>query len=318
MPSHSRVTFAVLATVLVFSAGAKQALAQAATVAIEAFPQIPGPMTIDIARSNPAWRQGQSGLYALHGSRELIERLRQAGHRIPKSGLLYVGQARDFSSRIGKHLRGNPQNSSFAKTLRAMLPGDSYIRLIRGLKVSMLPVADPAARDAMERRLIATLQPRLNKTGMPAAKSQKQMLKTDNPAARSPKQVPRVVGASTARASVRAAAGTLLKASGVGAAIGMLPTAAVETLHVMNGRKTLGVALVDGGQEVGAAALIGAAVGGALTAAGITLTAPVIAPVAVIGGAGYLWMSGDRIWEALSPTAQARVQAQLAAVGWGD
>ena len=313
----SRVTVSVLAVVLVFSAGAQQALAQAATVAIEAFPQMPVPMTIGSARSHSAWQQRQSGLYALHGSRELIERLRQAGHRIPKSGLLYVGQAKDFSSRIGKHLRGNPQNSSFAKTLRAMLPGDSYVRLIRGLKVSMLPVADPAVRDAMERRLIAARRPPLNHIGSPVAKRLKQLLRTDNPAAKGP-NVPNAVGAGTVRASVRAAAGTLLKATGVGAAIGMLPTAAVETLHVMNGRKTVGAALVDGGQEVGAAALIGAAAGGALTAAGVTLTAPAIVPVALIGGAGYLWVSGDRIWEALSPAARARVEAQLTVLGWSD
>ena len=318
MPLHSRVIFTVLATVLILSAGAQQALAQAATVAIEAFPQMPAPMTIDLARSNPAWRQGQSGLYALHGSRELIQSLRQAGHRIPRSGLLYIGQAQDFSSRIGKHLRGNPQNSSFAKTLRDMLPNDSYRRLMRGLKVSMLPVADPAIRDAMEQRLIGALQPRLNKDGVLATMSQKQMHKADNPAARSPKEVPRAVGAGTARASARNAAGTMLKATGVGAAIGMLPIAAVETLHVMNGRKTVRAALVDGGQEVGVAALIGAAAGGALTAAGVTLTAPVVAPVAIIGGAGYLWVSADRIWEALSPAARARVQEQLAAVGLGD
>ena len=314
----SRVTFSVLVIVLVFSAGAQQALAQAATVAIEAFPKMPVPMTIGSARSHSAWQQRQSGLYALHGSRELIERLRQAGHRIPKSGLLYVGQAKDFSSRIGKHLRGNPQNSSFAKTLRAMLPGDSYVRLTRGLRVSMLPVADPAVRDAMERRLIAARRPPLNHIGSPVAKRLKQLLRTDHPAAKSPKQVPNAVGAGTVRASVRAAAGTVLKATGVGAAIGMLPTAAVETLHVMNGRKTVGAALVDGGQEVGVAALIGAAAGGALTAAGVTLTAPAIAPVAIIGGAGYLWVSGDRIWEALSPAAQARVEAQLTALGWSD
>ena len=162
---HSRVTFTVLATVLVFSAGAQPALAQAATVATEVFPQIPAAMTIDMARSHPAWRQQQSGLYLLHGSRQIVERLRQAGHRIPKNGLLYVGKAKDLSSRIGKHLRGNPQNSSFAKTLRAILPGDSYVQLIRGLKVSMLPVADPAVRDAMERRLIAALQTAAQQNG---------------------------------------------------------------------------------------------------------------------------------------------------------
>ena len=168
MPAHSRVIFTVIAAVFVLSAGAQQALAQAATVAIEVFPQVPAPMTIDMARSHPAWRQQQSGLYVLHGSRQLVERLRQAGHRIPQNGLLYVGKAKDLASRIGKHLRGNPQNSSFAKTLRAMLPGDSYVLLIRGLKVSMLPVADPAVRGAMERRLIAALQPQLNRMGMPA------------------------------------------------------------------------------------------------------------------------------------------------------
>ena len=92
---------------------------------------------------------------------------------------MYIGQAKDFSSRIGKHLRGNPQNSSFAKTLRDMLPDDSYRQLMRGLKVSMLPVADPAIRDAMERRLIADLQPGLNKDGVRATKSRKQMHKAD-------------------------------------------------------------------------------------------------------------------------------------------
>ena len=318
MPSHSRVTVSVLAIVLVFSTGAQQALAQAATAAIEAVTRMPGPMTLDAVRSHSAWQQRQSGLYALHGSRELIERLRQAGLQIPKSGLLYIGKAKDLCSRIGKHLRGNPQNSSFAKTLRTVLPGEPYDRLIRGLKVSMLPVADPAARTAMERRLIAARRPQLNIDSSPVARNLRRVLGKDRPTAKSPHTVPKEVVAGTVRASVRTAVGTVLKATGVGAAISILPTAAVETLHVINGRKTVGAALVDGGQEVGAAALIGAAAGGALTAAGVTLTAPVVVPVAIVGGAGYLWVSSDRIWEALSPAARARVQAPLTIMGWSD
>lgn len=261
---------ASLATVIVFSVSAPHALAQAAPVSIDSMPM---PVTVDIARKSRAWQR--SGVYLLFGSSDLSASLRHAGHAVPRSGLLYVGRAQSLGRRLEHHLRGS---SSFSKNLRAMLPAlatDSYVGRLR---VSLIEIADPAVRDVTERQLIAELQPpanRLLKGGM-------------FPAARSPKHVPRVVGASTVRASARAVAGTALKMSAVGAAITILPIAASQW-HQVQGGKSIRAALVEGGREAGGSALLGAVVGGGLTAAGITLTAPVIAAGAVIGGGYLVW-----------------------------
>ena len=91
-----------------------------------------------------------------------------------------------------------------------------------------------------------------------------------------------------------------------------------------NGRKTLKDAAVDGARTVGTAAVVGAVATGALSAAataGVTISAPVLMPLAVAGGGFYLWVSGDRIWNAVDEGTRTMVEARFVAaataVGWG-
>ena len=109
----------------------------------------------------------------------------------------------------------------------------------------------------------------------------------------------------------------MTKGSAIGALVELPVTATVETLHVMNERKTPGEAVYDATQAVGATGLAVGATAGTLTAAsalGFTAGAPVLVPLAVVGGTAYVWVSGDRIWQALGDETRAVVVAQQAAV----
>lgn len=83
-----------------------------------------------------------------------------------------------------------------------------------------------------------------------------------------------------------------------------------------NGRKTPEEAALDGARTVGTAAVVGAVAAGAFLAAataGVTMSAPVLTPLAVVGGGLYVWVSGDRIWDALDEGARTAVKARFAA-----
>ena len=121
-------------------------------------------------------------------------------------------------------------------------------------------------------------------------------------------------------ASVGGARVLMLSASkglGIGALVEVPVTAAVETLQVVNQGKEVEVAAWDALQALGVTGAVGAAATGALTLAsayGFTLGAPIIIPVAVIGGSAYVWISGERVWEALDDRTRGEVQAQLAEI----
>ena len=71
----------------------------------------------------------------------------------------------------------------------------------------------------------------------------------------------------------------------------------------------------DGMKAVGVAGLAGGAAAGALTAAcalGFTVGAPVLVPIAVVGGTAYFWVAGKRTWEALGDETRAVVMDRLA------
>ena len=109
----------------------------------------------------------------------------------------------------------------------------------------------------------------------------------------------------------------MTKGSAIGALVELPVTATVETLHVVNERKTPGEAMHDATQAVGVAGPAVGATAGALTAAsalGFTAGAPVLVPLAVVGGTAYVWVSGDRIWRALGDETRAVIVAQQAAV----
>ena len=109
---------------------------------------------------------------------------------------------------------------------------------------------------------------------------------------------------------------TLAKGGTIGALVELPVTATVETLHVVNERKTPAEAMHDAAKAVGVASLAGGATAGALTAAstlGVTAGAPVLVPLAVVGGTAYVWVSGDRIWLALDDETRAAIVAQQAA-----
>jgi hypothetical protein len=110
---------------------------------------------------------------------------------------------------------------------------------------------------------------------------------------------------------------TLTRGGTIGALVELPVTATVETLHVVNERKTPEAAMQDAAKAVGVAGLAGGATVGALTAAsalGFTVGAPVLVPLAVVGGTAYVWVSSDRIWHALDVDMRAAVVAQQAAV----
>ena len=110
---------------------------------------------------------------------------------------------------------------------------------------------------------------------------------------------------------------TVAKGGAIGVLVELPVTMAVETLHVVNQRKTVKQATKDGTQTVGIAALAGGATAGALTAAstvGFTVGAPVLVILAVVGGSAYVWVSGDRVWYALDDETRTAIKTQLVVV----
>ena len=68
----------------------------------------------------------------------------------------------------------------------------------------------------------------------------------------------------------------------------------------------------DAALDVGGAGAAGAAVAGGLTVAGalgFTIGTPVLVPLAIVGGTAYVWVSSDRIVQALDDESRAAVQA---------
>ena len=107
------------------------------------------------------------------------------------------------------------------------------------------------------------------------------------------------------------------KGVGFGALLEVPVTVAVETLHVVYQDKEVDDAAWDALQEFGAAAVAGGATTGALTVAsayGFTVGAPVVIPLVVIGGTAYVFVSGERVWQALDDETRGELQAQLEAV----
>ena len=110
---------------------------------------------------------------------------------------------------------------------------------------------------------------------------------------------------------------TMAKGGTIGALVELPVTATVETLNVVNERKTPETAMRDAVKTVGIVGLAGGATAGALIAAsamGVTAGAPVLVPLAVVGGTAYVWVSGDRIWQALDDRTRAAIVAQQAVV----
>ena len=110
---------------------------------------------------------------------------------------------------------------------------------------------------------------------------------------------------------------TVAKGGAIGVLVELPVTTAVETLHVVNQRKTVKQATKDGTQTVGIAALAGGATVGGLTAVstvGFTLGAPVLVILAVVGGSAYVWVSGDRVWYALDDETRTAIKTQLVVV----
>ena len=107
------------------------------------------------------------------------------------------------------------------------------------------------------------------------------------------------------------------KGVGFGALLEVPVSIAVETLHVVYQNKEVDEAAWDVLQELGAAAVAGGATTGALTVAsayGFTVGAPVVIPLVVIGGTAYVWVSSERVWQALDEETRAAVQAKLESV----
>ena len=110
---------------------------------------------------------------------------------------------------------------------------------------------------------------------------------------------------------------TVAKGGAIGALIELPVTTTVETLHVINQRKTKEQALRDGAQTVGVIGLVGGMTAGAVTAVstvGLTVGAPVLIPLTVVGGSAYFWVSGNRVWRALDDESRTAVKERLVVV----
>lgn len=110
---------------------------------------------------------------------------------------------------------------------------------------------------------------------------------------------------------------TVAKGGAIGALIELPVTTTVETLHVINQRKTKKQALRDGAQTVGVIGLVGGITAGAVTAVstvGLTVGAPVLIPLTVVGGSAYFWVSGNRVWRALDDESRTVVKERLVVV----
>lgn len=299
---------------------AHQAWAQAATAALPALPDLTPlykPVAIDSVAAHRSWASGR-GIYAFFASDTAQAVLRRAGLSVGDDGLVYIGQTKNsFRQRLTNHFTGT---SNLRSSLRSILShtGSTAARadvshfMRSNLRVAMLSLDDAAAIDAVEARLIRTSSPPLNTAGV------------SNTNTRRLKQLRKIL-ATTSTTSAGTVVSTLAKSTGIGALVELPVTAAVEYLHVRNGRKTPEEAALDGARTVGTAAAVGAVAAGAFSAAataGIAMSTPVVMPVAVVGGGLYLWVSGDRIWDALHEDTRTAVEtrfaAAAAAVGWSD
>ena len=110
---------------------------------------------------------------------------------------------------------------------------------------------------------------------------------------------------------------TVAKGGVIGALVELPVTTAEETLHVFNKRKTVKQATKDAAQTVGVATVAGGAAASALTVAGtfgFTVGAPVLVPLALVGGSAYVWVSSDRVWNALDDETRAALKTRLVVV----
>ena len=117
-----------------------------------------------------------------------------------------------------------------------------------------------------------------------------------------------------ARAGARVVAVSMVRGVANGALLNLPVAATVETLHVVNARKTVGEAARDAALDISGAGAAGASVAGALTAAGalgFTVGTPVLVPLAIVGGTAYVWVSSDRIVQALDDESRAAVEVYL-------
>ena len=307
----------LVATAVVCSL-ANQAWAQAATAALQALPDLKplyNPVPIDSVATHRSWAGGR-GVYAFFASDTAHALLRRAGLSVGDDGLVYIGQTKNsFRQRLTNHFTGT---SNLRSSLRSILShtGSTAARadvsrfMRSNLRVAMLSLDDATVIDTVEARLIRTTSPPLNTAGVSNANTRRL------------KQLRKVLTTPTPTGT---AVSTLAKGTGIGVLVELPVTAAVEYLHVRNGRKTPEEAAIDGARTVGTTAVVGAVAAGALSAAataGVTISAPFVMPVAVVGGGLYLWVSGDRIWNAVHEdtrtTVEARFAAAAAAVGWGD
>ena len=115
-------------------------------------------------------------------------------------------------------------------------------------------------------------------------------------------------------AGARVIAKSMVRGVTYGAVLDLPVSATVETLHVRNQRKAAGEADRDAALDAagaGAAGLAGAGALAALGAAGFTVGAPVLVPLAIVGGTAYVWVSSDRIVQALDEESRAAVEAHL-------
>ena len=102
--------------------------------------------------------------------------------------------------------------------------------------------------------------------------------------------------------------GSLARGGAIGALVELPVSASVATLHVVNGRKALGQAVLDFARSVSiATAVVGSTVGVVATASalGVTVGTPVLVGFAGVGGSLYAWNSGEGIWQAIGDDTRA-------------
>jgi hypothetical protein len=262
------------------------------------------------------------GIYGWYADGRARAALRQAGLSVRDDGLVYIGKTKvSFQQRVlGKHIRGSETNSTLRRTLKgALIATDSTAtpaeisRFMRAhLKVAMLSIDDVALIDSVEDTLIKEYKPALNVKGNPNAARVKELRKLEDVVPRQP----RVWNVVTNVASARVVA-TIAKGTGLAGLVEAPVTLTVEALHVVNRRKTVEAAAWDATQTLGLAGLAGGAAAGAMTAAaglGLTISAPVVVPLAVVGGGAYVWVSGERVWGALDDETREAAEARLASV----
>ena len=263
------------------------------------------------------------GIYGWYADGRARAALRQAGLSVRDDGLVYIGKTKvSFQQRVlGKHIRGSETNSTLRRTLKGVLiatdstatPAEISRFMRAHLKVAMLSIDDAALIDSVEDTLIKEYKPALNVKGNPNSARVKELRKLEDVVPRRP----RVRSVATNVASARVAVATIAKGTGLAGLVEAPVTLTVEALHVVNRRKTVEAAAWDATQTLGLAGLAGGAAAGAMTAAtglGLTISAPVVVPLAVVGGGAYVWVSGERVWGALDEETREAAEARLASV----